>query len=230
MSEAVIRRIGETIGANTRIWYPDDKGVLEPYGAFGNAKTATISRRKWSPKWCFEQRQAAGLGTDTMPSAARYYIPIRGTNLTVGVVGIRPEGRPVPARPDAGHARNLRRPVGSALERSETAESAEKAKLLAEKERMRNILLSSVSHDLRSPLAAITGAADTLLQSAPDGNGGRANLLWSIRHEAARLTRIVSNLLDITRIEGGQLKLNMHPYDPAEIIGSGGSRRPAARR
>jgi two-component system sensor histidine kinase KdpD len=136
--------------------------------------------------------------------------------MTLGVVGIRPrDGYLLPDQTIV--LETFVGLLGSALERSETAEAADKAKLLAEKERMRNILLSSVSHDLRSPLAAITGAADTLLQGKA---GGDNQLLVSIRHEAARLTRIVSNLLDITRIEGGQLKLKMHPYDPAEIIGS----------
>ena len=213
MSETVVRRISETIGADTCIWYPDDKGFLEvAFGTEGgdHFKEAMVA------KWCYEHSRPAGLGTDTMPSATRYYIPIRGTNLTLGVVGIRPKEELF--LPDQTIVmETFVGLLGSALERSETAESAEKAKLLAEKERMRNILLSSVSHDLRSPLAAITGAADTLLQ----GNGlGNGNLLKSIRHEAARLTKIVNNLLDITRIEGGQLKLNMHPYSPAEIIGS----------
>jgi two-component system, OmpR family, sensor histidine kinase KdpD len=105
--------------------------------------------------------------------------------------------------------------LGAALTRAETAQAAQRSRIMAEKEKIRNVLLSSVSHDLRTPLAAISGAAETLLKSL-QGNA----LLESIRQEAARVTKIVTNLLDITRIEGGHVKLNMRAYDPAEIIGS----------
>jgi two-component system sensor histidine kinase KdpD len=104
---------------------------------------------------------------------------------------------------------------GAALTRAETTQAAQVSRIMAEKEKIRNVLLSSVSHDLRTPLAAISGAAETLLKSL-QGNP----LLESIRQEAARVTKIVNNLLDITRIEGGHVKLNMRAYDPAEIIGS----------
>jgi two-component system sensor histidine kinase KdpD len=103
----------------------------------------------------------------------------------------------------------------STLEGAVRTQQAEQARLQAETEKTRNILLSSVSHDLRSPLAAITGSAETLLQKLPS-----ESLLLSIRQEAGRLARIVSNLLDITRMESSQLKLNMMAYDPSEIIGS----------
>lgn len=213
MSEALIRRLTETAGVEVSIWYPDGKGFLNM--AYGEV-TGDHFKEETVVKWCFDNAQVAGVGTDTMPSAARYYLPIRGTNMTLGVVGVKPKDDLM--LPDQTvMIETFVDLLGSALERSETAETAEKAKMLAEKEKMRSILLSSVSHDLRSPLAVITGAADTLLQ---DTYLAKNALLKSIRQEASRLTRVVSNLLDITRIEGGQLKLNMHPYYPAEIIGS----------
>lgn len=105
--------------------------------------------------------------------------------------------------------------LSAALERMDMAQTAAQAKISAEKEKMRSTLLSSMSHDLRSPLAAISGAAETLLQGDNDNK-----LLCSIRRESARVTKIIGNLLDITRIEGGHVKLNLQAYDPAEIIGS----------
>ncbi len=213
MSEALIRRLTETAGVAVSIWYPDGKGFLNmKYGEI----TGDHFKEETVVKWCFDNAQNAGAGTDTMPSAVRYYLPIRGTNMTLGVVGVKPEDELL--LPDQTlMIETFVDLLGSALERSETAESAERAKMLAEREKMRSILLSSVSHDLRSPLSVITGAADTLLQNTALADNA---LLKSIRQEASRLTRVVSNLLDITRIEGGQLKLNMHPYYPAEIIGS----------
>jgi two-component system sensor histidine kinase KdpD len=103
----------------------------------------------------------------------------------------------------------------SVMEGVAKAQQAEQAKIQAETEKTRSILLSAMSHDLRSPLAAISGSAETLLQKYSG-----EPLLSSIRQEAGRLTRIVSNLLDITRMETGNIKLNMMAYDPSEIIGS----------
>lgn len=103
----------------------------------------------------------------------------------------------------------------SVMEGATKAQQAEQAKIQAEAEKTRSILLSSISHDLRSPLAAISGSAETLSQKYSS-----EPLLSSIRHEAGRLAKIVSNLLDITRMETGSIKLNMMAYDPSEIIGS----------
>jgi two-component system sensor histidine kinase KdpD len=158
-------------------------------------------------------RYPDGVVFGTLPtSAPRLDLPIRDMERNLGTVSI----------PDTGLLPDQKIMMetfvgllGAALARAETAQAAQQSRILAEKEKMRNILLSSVSHDLRSPLAAITGAADTLLKSFEDNA-----LLASIRREAARVTRIISNLLDITRIEGGHVKLNMRAYDPAEIIGS----------
>ncbi len=106
--------------------------------------------------------------------------------------------------------------LGAAIERIAAGEAAQDAKLTAEREKVRSILLSSVSHDLRTPLAAISGAAETLGQKLPD-----EPLLLSIRHESMRLNRLVTNLLDVTRMESQGVRLNMRAYAPAEIIGSG---------
>jgi two-component system sensor histidine kinase KdpD len=138
--------------------------------------------------------------------------PIKGSTGTLGLVKIRGTETLEPDR--RVMMETFVGLLGSSLERAATAAAAEQARMLAEKEKLRNILLRSVSHDLRTPLAAISGAAETLLQERDH------SLLRSIRQESARLSRIVGNLLDITRIEGGNLKLNLRAYDPAEIIGS----------
>lgn len=214
MGQTLIGCVSDVIHADANIWYPDSEAILKL--SVGDVigdhfKEETVA------KWCFDYATPAGLGTDTMPSSAYYYLPLRGTKETLGVVGIKPNTTIGLLLPDQTlMLQTFAGLLASALERSLTADAAEKSKIIAEKEKVRNILLSSVSHDLRSPLAAITGAADTLLQ-APQLD---KSLISSIRREASRLTRIVNNLLDITRIEGGNLKLNMQTYFPAEIIGS----------
>jgi two-component system sensor histidine kinase KdpD len=157
-------------------------------------------------------RYADGALFGILPKAGGMDIPLRGMDRELGTVTLPGEGLADDQKIMLQSCAGL---LGAALARAETAQAAQQAKILAEKEKIRSILLSSVSHDLRSPLAAITGAADTLLKSLKDDP-----LLQSIRQEAARVTRIISNLLDITRIEGGHVKLNMRAYDPAEIIGS----------
>lgn len=212
MSAALIESVAESIGAAANIWYPDAGGpLLQQYGN----QVGDPLKEQTVAQWAFDHAIPAGLGTDTMPSAACYYIPVIGTRATLGVVGIFPRDEERSLLPDQiVMLQSFAGLLASAIERVEAANASEKAQVLAEKERLRNTLLSSVSHDLRSPLSAITGAADTLLQTQKN------DLLVSIRQEAFRLTRIVNNLLDITRIEGGQLKLNMTPYDPSEIIGA----------
>jgi len=143
-------------------------------------------------------------------------VPITGTRSTLGVLGVMPRAAQEAYLPDQMiMLKTFAGLFASALERLRSSEIAEKTNLLVEKEKMRNILLTSVSHDLRSPLAAIIGAADTLIQQ-PSQTG----LIGSIRKEAGRLSKIINNLLDITRMEGGHLQLNMQPYYPAEIIGA----------
>ena len=111
--------------------------------------------------------------------------------------------------------------LASAVERANSADMAEKSKVEAESEKLRSILLSTVSHDLRTPLASITGAASSIAQD----NGKLSpetvrELGRSIHQEADRLSRIVTNLLDVTSLESGTVKLNMQPYFIEEIIGS----------
>ncbi len=140
-------------------------------------------------------------------------LPIVGSQRTIGYVEFDV------ALPASGDRKKVLETCialfASMMEGAEKARQAEQSKIWAETEKTRNILLSSISHDLRSPLAAISGSAETLLEKLPQDP-----LLMSIQQESRRLARIVSNLLDITRMEGGQIRLNMMAYDPAEIIGS----------
>lgn len=173
-------------------------------------------------QWVFDHSERAGLGTDTLPGASALYLPLAGSAGAIGVVAVRPTDASRLVDPDQLHLlESLVNQVALAIERTRLSEEAQKAHVLAETERMRNAILSSVSHDLRTPLATITGAASSLAeeQRALDP-AARRELSRSIYREADRLDRLLKNLLDMMRIEAGAVQLNKdwHPLD--EVVGA----------
>jgi two-component system sensor histidine kinase KdpD len=172
--------------------------------------------------WVLEHRRPAGLGTETSASARAVYVPLIGHRGPLGVVSIRPRQRDAFAIP--GSLRQLETFINQtalAVERARSADEAQEARVRAETERLRNALLTSVSHDLRTPLATITGAATTILESGAHlDHRTQQELLESVREEADRLNRLVQNLLEMTRLESGalQLRRDWHPLE--EVVGA----------
>ena len=149
-------------------------------------------------------------------------VPLRHRDATLGVLLVRPRGR---RRLTDDRARReleaFADQAALALERARLADEAEAARMGAETERLRSTLLTSVSHDLRTPLAAITGAATTMLQAgARLDERTRRDLLESIREETERLNRLVQNLLEMTRLESGALTLRREWHPIEEVIGA----------
>jgi two-component system, OmpR family, sensor histidine kinase KdpD len=182
--------------------------------------------------WALDHRAAAGLTTDTLPGASALYLPLTVSDRTLGVLGVQPEReRHMLDEPAQRHLLEAYcRQTAMALERARLAEEAHTAMLRVEREELRNTLLSSVSHDLRTPLAAITGAASTLL--ADDGRMAtvRRELLETIFEEADRLERLVRNLLDMTRLESGGLEMKKDWIPLEEVVGTALDRCDAALR
>jgi len=171
-------------------------------------------------EWVWQHERAAGFGTDEFPSARALFLVLRGSRGKAGILALKPVRK---RQLDAGLlqlVRTFAAQLGSALERGQLAEAAHRAEVQIETERLRSSLLSSVSHDLRTPLGVITGATSTLLQDDefldPEA---RRELLTSAHEEAERLNRLVGNLLDMTRVAAGALrpKKEWHPVD--EIVG-----------
>jgi two-component system sensor histidine kinase KdpD len=158
----------------------------------------------------------------TDPDRSSVVLPLLGHKGPMGSVRVRPRRRAALASPE--RRRQLEMFVNQAalaLERARLAAEAEDARIRAETERLRNALLTSVSHDLRTPLAAITGAATTMLDAGARLEASvRRELLESIRDEADRLNRLVQNLLEMTRLESGalQLRRDWHPLE--EVVGA----------
>ena len=173
-------------------------------------------------QWVFDRGEPAGLGTQTLPAAQALYTPLLGSRGPTGVLGIRPASIRFLLRPDQFRLlETFASQTALAVERAGLAAQAEQARIQIEAERLRNTLLSSVSHDLRTPLAAITGAASSLLEAGDTlPRETWRELVESIAEEAGRMNRLVSNLLDMSRLESGALHLNKEWQSIEEVIGA----------
>jgi two-component system sensor histidine kinase KdpD len=218
---AAVDRITEVFGGRVAILLPDDGdrvGVaVGDVGLFGGGE-----HERAVAQWAYHHRQPAGLGTATLSASRGLHVPLVGTSQPLGVLSIQPAD---PQRLHDPERLKLLQAFASqtalALERCRLAEAAERANARAETERARSALLSSVSHDLRTPLAAITGAASNLRDdpgTLPPGT--RRELADTIAEEAERLNRLIGDLLEMTRLESGALKVRKEWHSLEEIVGA----------
>jgi two-component system sensor histidine kinase KdpD len=218
---AAVRHIHEVFAGQVVILRPGPEGglVLE---AAHPAPFEIDADESGVGRWVYEHRQMAGLGTDTLPGAQALYVPLIASQGIVGVLGVRLQNVQAFADPEQLHLlETFANQAALAIERAQLAEEAQQAQVRAEAERLRNALLSSVSHDLRTPLATIMGSASSLLEDGTHFQRGTwQDLLQSIVDEAERLNRLVSNLLNMTRLEAGALavKKEWHPLE--EVVGT----------
>ena len=173
-------------------------------------------------QWVFDHGHKAGLRTDVHAGATALYMPLRGARETFGVLAVLPDPEgPIWAPEQQQLLEVFAGQTALAIERTLSQRSAEETRVHMQTEQMRSSLLSAMSHDLRTPLASITGAASTLRSQGdrlpPET---RQELLDSIFDEADRLGRLVGNLLDMTRFESGGVELRRDLYPPEEIVGT----------
>jgi two-component system, OmpR family, sensor histidine kinase KdpD len=213
------RHISEVFRSQVVVLLPGAGGALV---SADGGQFALDSNELGVGKWVHEHHQPAGLGTSTLPGAAALYLPLQAPRGPVGVLGVRPSDRHALDAPDQLHQlETFANQTALAIERAQLADEAQQAQVRMETERLRNSLLSSVSHDLRTPLATITGAATTILENGAKLNDRtRQGLLESIREEAERLNRLVQNLLEMTRLESGALQLRKEWHPLEEVIGA----------
>jgi two-component system sensor histidine kinase KdpD len=172
--------------------------------------------------WTWKHNRPAGRGAETLPGAKRLFMPMRTNRGAVGVVGLDRE-RPGPLfTPDERRLLDaLLDQTAVALERVRFANEIDDTRVLAETERLRSALLTSISHDLATPLAGILGAASSLHQyDELYERDTRLDLIGTIHDEGERLSRYVRNLLDITRLDSGAIRLNREMIDLGEAIGA----------
>ncbi len=171
-------------------------------------------------KWVFEHRQMAGWGTDAIPDAQALYIPLSTPDATVGVLAWKPDDS---EQLLSFERRQLLKVIATqialALERDRLAHESQTMLAQAEAEKLRSSLLSAVSHDLRTPLTSIAGSASTLAEQELD-EGTRRELAEGISEEAERLNQLLENLLQLTRLESGSLRIEKQWQPVDEVIGS----------
>lgn len=216
-------QISEIFNCEVVIWMIKDD-PLDPIEIVTNNQLPELQsiKEKAVIMWCLKNAQIAGKETDTMPSSIGLYLPLMVLDKTIGVIGVFSKDSlrkfTTEEKSSLEIFANL---ISSSLERANIALEAESTKVKAETEKLRNILLSSVSHDLRTPLSSIIGASESIFNNLEKlENKVVIGLAHSINNEASRLSKIVKNLLDVTHIESGNLKLNKQPYYIQEIIGS----------
>jgi len=228
--QAAARHIHEVFESQVSLLLPDATRRLRPWddstegpkGPGGPALFALDTKEQSVAQWVYEHQQMAGLGTSTLPSAAALYLPLLVSRGTVGVLGVRPAQPRRLTAPEQLHLlETFAGQIALVLERATLAEEAQHAQVQIETERLRSALLSAVSHDLRTPLASIAGAASSLLEESMSLDAPtRRELCLTIYEEAHRLNRLVNNLLDMTRLESGVIQVHKEWQPLEEVVGS----------
>lgn len=172
--------------------------------------------------WVFTRQTIAGVGADTLPAADAIYLPLNGTLGKVGVLVVHRESRRPPLVPEQQRLLEaFANQIAIAVERDALRRAAHDSAYAAQEERLRSSLLSSISHDLRTPLAVIGGSASSLLQGNSQLSEGTARqFVQTIHDEAQRMTHMVNNILDMTRLEAGLVRLDLQSYHLEEIVGA----------
>ncbi|MES2911948.1 MAG: DUF4118 domain-containing protein [Pseudomonadota bacterium] len=171
--------------------------------------------------WAFRNEQAAGLATSTLSAQPWHYIPLRAPMRVRGVLALRPsQPRWLLIPEQLQQLDTLARQIAIALERVHYVEIAQQAVVQMESERLRNTLLAAISHDVRTPLTALIGLAESLQRSAPPLDDAQAGVAQSITQQARQLSALVTNLLDMARLQQGGVNLRREWQSAQEVVGS----------
>ena len=172
-------------------------------------------------RWALDHNEAAGLGTDTLPGSAWLYLPLKAPMRTRGVLAVRPEQPRLLLVPEQRRQLETFAVLSAiALERVHYVDVAQHATVQMESERLRNSLLSALSHDLRTPLAALYGLSDMLVSSMHGMPQDARDSAQAISAAARRMNAMVNNLLDMARLQSGSVRLNRQWQPIEEVVGS----------
>lgn len=218
--QVALRHIGEVFAARVVVLLPDAAGNLAPrwrYPEIAEPEPGELSVSRWA----YEHGETAGLGTRVFSAEPTLHLPLIGARETIGVLSLVPRNAgDIQASGQLLLLETFTNQIALALERATLAERAHEAHLRMETERLRSSLLSSISHDLRTPLATITLAASSLLWRNEEFDPEtQRELKESIYEESERLARLVDNLLNMTRLESGiQARKASQPLE--DVVGA----------
>jgi two-component system sensor histidine kinase KdpD len=220
LARVAVKHVAETFSGRAAVLLPDSRGRLQGPRTTG---VATLEGPDLSvAQWVFDHGRPAGLGTDTLPAATAQYLPLNATQKTLGVLAVQPEQRRRLLLPEQRHLlETFAGQIALAIERAQRTEEAEAARVAVETESLRNSLLASISHDLRTPLAAIIAASHALNdpKMQPDAET-RARLARVVENTAQEISELVSNVLDLMSFQFGEVHLNRDAHSVDVLVES----------
>ncbi|MBA5639538.1 two-component system sensor histidine kinase KdbD [Duganella sp. LX20W] len=222
--EITQRFIQGAFRARATLLVPDAAGRLklppqDPSDAAAMAHMAVFD--SGIAQWAFDHAECAGLGTDTLPASRIFYLPLVAPMRTRGVLAIQPEHRRWIMIPEQRqHLDTFATLAAIALERVHYIEVAQEALVNMESERLRNSLLAALSHDLRTPLTSLVGMSESLAGSRPPLAPAQLAQANALHDEARRMSALVANLLDMARIQSGEVTFNLQWQPLEEVVGS----------
>lgn len=214
IADIAARFLHTEFGARQALFILDENDQLQKMSnASANPNIALV-------QWSYEHGQPAGLGTDTLPTSPCFVLPLKATMNLRGILAIEPAKKTVLGPEQYRLLDICASLLAISIERIHYLNVAQKTIVQVESERLRNSLLSAISHDLRTPLTALVGLADTLSMTKPEISTEQKELLDAIRQSALRMNDLVRNLLDMAKLEAGTIQLNKQWQPLDEVVGS----------
>ncbi len=217
MSVAAAKYVGDILNSVVMVWFPKENNELY---MVSSVDIKVDIREKSAAIWAFENGQQAGSGTDTLTATKGRYFPLMEEDIVVGVMGVIPLKEEELQPEQITTLEAFSTIIAISLHRATRSLQAEQNRIAVEAEKLRNTLLQSVSHDLRTPLVSISGLSSELLAKQGYLPQKAEEMVKTIYDQSSRLSRMVKNILDVTSLESGKIKLNKQPYFLEEIVGS----------
>jgi len=211
------RCVEASFRVKARLLLPDEHDRLPPPPVQPGRPKADLS----IAQWCFDRNAPAGIGTDTLPAASRLYLPLKAPMRTRGVLVLAPERQRWLLIPEQRRLLDtFAALIAIALERVHFVTVARDTLVKMESERQRNSLLAALSHDLRTPLTALIGLAETLALELTAEQSPHSEPLTAIHQQAVRMALLVNNLLDMAKLQAGGVRLRKDWQSLEELVGA----------